>query len=177
MNGETVVYVVDDDTAVRESLEALLLAAETEARVECYGTGTAFLEACDSDANGCVLLDVHMPNMGGLDVQRQLQARESSLSVIIITGHGDVPMAVEAMRAGAFHFIEKPFSNDDLVATVTGAIANSKTAAANKATATPTTRNRRRTASASSRPNAAVSRPSARPTRVSPAPTRRNRAQ
>ncbi len=126
MNDGTVVYVVDDDTAVRESLVALLEAAETEARIECFAAGTDFLEACDPSANGCVLLDVRMPAMGGLEVQSRLQALESSLSVIVITGHGDVPMAVKAMRAGAFHFIEKPFSNDDLMEAVCGAIANSR---------------------------------------------------
>ena len=122
----TIIYVVDDDAAVRESIEALLMTAELAAEIRCYESGASFLEAVDESANGCVLLDLRMPDVGGLAVQRELQLRESNLAVIIVTGHGDVPLAVEAMRLGAFHFVEKPFADDLLIANITEAIEHSR---------------------------------------------------
>lgn len=128
MAGVTIIYVVDDDEAVRDSLEAVLLSGEFDAAVECYGSGTEFLEAVNPQANGCVLLDVRMPDMSGLEVQSRLQGIATNLAVVIITGHGEVPMAVEAMRAGAFHFIAKPFVGESLLQTVADAIEDSRVA-------------------------------------------------
>src|SRR5256885_15575288 len=104
---EPLIFIVDDDEAVRESLKALLA-------VEGYGVQTfesaeTCLAALDPKATGCLLLDVRMPGMSGLELQHQLKQRGIGLSIIIITGHGDVPMAVTALKAGAVDFIEKPF--------------------------------------------------------------------
>ena len=104
---EPFIYIVDDDSAVRESIEALIQSADLPVRIAAFDSGVEFLSALEGDAVGCVLLDVRMPDLSGLEVQAQLKQRDSNLSVVIITGHGDIPMAVETMRAGAFHFIEK----------------------------------------------------------------------
>lgn len=121
---EWVVCIVDDDEAVRESLEVLL---ETMGyTVESYASGEAFLENCASLGPGCVLLDVRMPRMNGLEVQQQLQEIRHDMPVIIVTGHGDVTMAVRAMQAGAVDFIEKPFDEDALLSSVRTAISHVK---------------------------------------------------
>ena len=125
---EPFVYIVDDDSAVRESIEALIQSADLPVRIAAFDSGVEFLSALDGDAVGCVLLDVRMPDLSGLEVQAQLKQRDSNLSVVIITGHGDIPMAVETMRAGAFHFVEKPFTEDSLIAIVQNAIAYSQRA-------------------------------------------------
>ena len=114
------VCVVDDDHAVRESLQILL---ETMGyAIRAYGSGLAFLEEYSALEPGCVLLDVRMPKMSGLDVQKRLQAERPDLPVVIVTGHGDVKMAVQAMKAGAIDFIEKPFQEDALLASVRNAL-------------------------------------------------------
>ncbi len=116
MPNETPSFVVDDDDAVRESLMALL---ETEGLgVETYASGQEFLDAYDPSRRGCLLLDVRMPDMTGLELQQKLAARPHKLSIIIITGHGDVPMAVKAMKAGAVDFIEKPYSDETILGSV-----------------------------------------------------------
>ena len=107
------VYVVDDDDAVRKSL-ALLLQTVGISPI-CFASGSDFLTAFSSTMVGCLLADIRMPGMSGLDLQQTLSARDSILPVIFITGHGDVAMAVRAMRAGAFDFIEKPFRDQDLL--------------------------------------------------------------
>ncbi|MFB3150184.1 MAG: response regulator FixJ [Alphaproteobacteria bacterium] len=120
MTNETPIFVVDDDDAVRESLKALL---ETEGlSVETYASGQAFLDAYDPSRRGCLLLDVRMPDMTGLELQQKLAARPHKLSIIIITGHGDVPMAVNAMKAGAVDFIEKPYSDETILGSVNNAL-------------------------------------------------------
>lgn len=120
MTNETPIFVVDDDAAVRESLKALL---ETEGlSVETYGSGQEFLDAYDPSRRGCLLLDVRMPDMTGLELQQKLAARPHKLSIIIITGHGDVPMAVNAMKAGAVDFIEKPYSDETILGSVNNAL-------------------------------------------------------
>lgn len=120
MTNETPIFVVDDDDAVRESLKALL---ETEGlSVETYGSGQEFLDAYDPSRRGCLLLDVRMPDMTGLELQQKLAARPHKLSIIIITGHGDVPMAVNAMKAGAVDFIEKPYSDETILGSVNNAL-------------------------------------------------------
>jgi two-component system, LuxR family, response regulator FixJ len=122
MTGKTryKVIVVDDDAAVRDSLDALLSALGYE--TECFETGVAFLDACDAVGGGCVLLDIRMPDMNGMEVQVQLHERRPDLPVVMITGHGDVSMAVRAMKAGAVDFIEKPIREEALIESVEAAM-------------------------------------------------------
>jgi two-component system response regulator FixJ len=114
------VFIVDDDAAVRDSLEALLLALGYE--TETFETGGAFLEACETVCSGCVLLDIRMPDINGLEVLARLHDRRPDLPVIMITGHGDVTMAVRAMKSGAVDFIEKPVREEALVESVEAAL-------------------------------------------------------
>ncbi len=107
------VFVVDDDEAVRSSLRLLLKSIGMPA--VAYGSAEEFLAAYDVDQRGCIVLDVRMPGMSGPELQDELNRRGALIPVIFITGHGDVPMAVEAMRHGAFDFMQKPFSDKDLV--------------------------------------------------------------
>jgi two-component system, LuxR family, response regulator FixJ len=114
MTSDRLVYLVDDDDAIRRSASFMLKTSGY--KVETYVSGVAFLkEARHADA-GCVLLDVRMPEMDGLEVQKELKARGIDLPVIVMTGHGDVSVAVEAMKAGAVDFIEKPFEKAVLLA-------------------------------------------------------------
>ncbi len=107
MTQSKIVHLVDDDEAVRDSLAALL---ETHGfEVATYPSGEAFLAACPSGAIGCLLTDIRMPEMDGLTLQERVAAGYPGLSVVIMTGHADVPLAVRAMKAGAIDFIEKPF--------------------------------------------------------------------
>jgi two-component system, LuxR family, response regulator FixJ len=110
---EQVVHVVDDDAAVRQSLELLLKSMRFQ--VATYASGAEFLQAWPDDPAGCLVLDIRMPGMSGLELQQKLNARHSVLPIIFITGHGDVPMAVEAMQSGAVDFIQKPFRDQDLL--------------------------------------------------------------
>ena len=119
--GTPTVFIVDDDEAVRDSLGALIESAGLAA--ESFASGTAFLEGVPPGQSGCVLLDVQMPDLGGLEIQERLAASHASLRVIIVTGHGDVPLAVKAMKQGAFDFIEKPFDDDVLLDCVRRALA------------------------------------------------------
>ena len=120
MPGE-LVFVVEDDDAVRASLEALLETADY--RTIGFESGTAFLDFPAAEAGACVVLDIKMPGVDGLEVQRRLNEREAALPVIIVTGHGDIAMAVQAMRAGALDFIEKPVRRDRLLEAVARAAA------------------------------------------------------
>lgn len=113
------VYVVDDDAAVRRSLERLLDAAGFH--VVSYESPTAFLEACSGLSAGCILLDIRMPAVDGLEVQARLNRLRVQLPVIVMTGHGDVPSAVRAMKAGAVDFLEKPFGDETLLKVIEGA--------------------------------------------------------
>jgi len=115
------VYIVDDDEAVRSSLRLLLKSVAVP--VILFSSAQEFLEAYQPDAPGCVLLDVRMPGMSGLELQEQLNYRGAVIPVVFITGHGDVPMAVEAMRHGAFDFLQKPFRDQDLIDRVQKAFA------------------------------------------------------
>ena len=119
MSGE-LICVVDDDEAVRASLGALLETAGY--RTALFNSGTAFLDAIKDDAGCCVLLDVKMPGLDGLEVQRRLNLRGKILPIIIVTGHGDIAMAVQAMRAGAIDFLEKPVSRERLMESVARAV-------------------------------------------------------
>lgn len=130
-NTEYKVFIVDDDAAVRDSLDVLLTTLGYE--TESFATGTAFLEACKSVCGGCVLLDIRMPDMGGLEVLARLQNRRQDLPVIMITGHGDVSMAVRAMKSGAVDFIEKPVREEALVERVEAALQLARQAERNQA--------------------------------------------
>ncbi len=117
MSDDTViVYVVDDDPSVRRSLSALLKAHDFEPQT--FGSAEEFLDDHDPEVNACLVVDVRMPGMSGIDLQNRLRERNSRLAVIVISGHGDIPTAVEAMRAGAIDFIEKPFDANALVESV-----------------------------------------------------------
>jgi len=117
---QAVVHVIDDDEAIRESLAFLLRAARIG--VKTYPSAAAFLDAPREAATSCVITDVRMPGMSGLDLLRRLKELEIALPVIVITGHGDVPLAVEAMKIGAVDFLEKPFDEEVLLASVRSAL-------------------------------------------------------
>jgi two-component system response regulator TtrR len=117
---EPIIYVVDDDEAMRDSMTWLL---EGEGyRVACFESAEAFLKARNDAMRGCIVLDVRMPEMSGLELHEKLDTLGSQLPIIFITGHGDVPMAVAALQRGACDFIEKPFHNEDLLSRVTRAL-------------------------------------------------------
>lgn len=118
---EPTVFVVDDDEAVLDSLEALLEASGF--RVRTFASGADFLQMESSAREGCLLLDLRMPDMDGLTVQKKLKSHEIDVPVIIISGRGDVAMAVEAMRAGAVDFVEKPFEQDVILSSIDRALA------------------------------------------------------
>jgi FixJ family two-component response regulator len=111
-NGQTI-YVVDDDEAMRDSLRWLLESAGY--RVTSYATAERFLAGYRPGHSGCLVLDVRMPGLTGLELQQELNRRGTPLPIIFVTGHGDVPMAVEALKSGAFHFLEKPFKGERLL--------------------------------------------------------------
>ena len=112
-NARATIFIVDDDMAVRDALK-LLLRSVGQA-VETFGSAQEFLDAYSEDRPGCLVLDIRMPGMSGLELQQKLNEKHSILPIIFITGHGDVPMAVEAMQAGAVDFIQKPFRDQDLI--------------------------------------------------------------
>lgn len=120
MPGELLIHVIDDDEAVRDSLEWVFETAEMAVRT--HESAIAFLGALESEASGCIVTDVRMPEMSGLDLLLELQKRGVRMPVIVITGHGDVPLAVEAMKAGAHDFLEKPFEEARLLAAVRRAL-------------------------------------------------------
>ena len=114
------IYVVDDDEAMRDSMTWLL---EGEGYVvACFDSAASFLKARRDDMRGCLILDVRMPEMSGLELHEKLDALGSELPVIFVTGHGDVPMAVSALQRGACDFIEKPFHNEDLLSRIVRAL-------------------------------------------------------
>lgn len=120
MAASHVVHVIDDDADVRQSLAFLLSAAGLAVRV--HDSAVAFLKVLDDVQAGCVVTDIRMPQIDGLELQRRLRAQGSNLPVIVMTGHGDVGLAVEAMKAGAVDFIEKPFDDDVLIAAIRAAL-------------------------------------------------------
>lgn len=121
MNREPTVFVVDDDQAMRNSLKWLI--ESVGMRVETYGSADDFMRHYYPGRAGCLLLDVRMPGMSGLDLQDHLARESIRIPVIIITGHGDVPMAVRAMKSGAVDFIEKPFNDELLLDSIRNALA------------------------------------------------------
>lgn len=121
MSDESTVFVVDDEQGVRDSLALLVrsvgLAAET------YASAGEFLDAYDPEQHGCLVTDIRMPGMSGLELQRELVARKVDLPIVFLTGHGDVQIAVSAMKAGAYDFVEKPFNNELLLDVLQKAVA------------------------------------------------------
>jgi len=120
---EPVVFVIDDDRAARESLSWLI--GSVHLRVQSFASAIEFLAAYPPGRPGCVIADVHMPGLSGLDLQAELRRRGIDLPVIVVTGHGDVPMAVRAMKAGAVDFVEKPFNDQVLIDLVQNAVKQS----------------------------------------------------
>jgi two-component system, LuxR family, response regulator FixJ len=121
---DPVIYVIDDDDSVRDSLDFLLRSSRF--RVKTYDSASAFLESLPDIAFGCVITDVRMPGLSGIELLRRLRELQIKIPVIVVTGHGDVPLAVEAMKIGAADFFEKPFDGDNIVAAVRTALNNSK---------------------------------------------------
>jgi FixJ family two-component response regulator len=117
---QPVVFVVDDDRAVREATRSLL--ASIGLQVQTFGTAQEFLRAKRPDAPACLVLDVRLPGLSGLDLQRELVSAGSSIPIIFVTGHGDVPMSVQAMKAGAVEFLTKPFRDQQLLDAIQQAI-------------------------------------------------------
>ena len=119
------VFVVDDDNAVRNSLRLLLKSVGIASQP--LGSAAEFLETYRPSQPGCLVLDVRMPGMSGLELQRELNVRGATIPVIFITGHGDIPMAVEAMQQGAFDFLAKPFRDQELIDRVQRALSKDAT--------------------------------------------------
>ena len=120
MQDRQLVHVIDDDEALRESLAFLLRSAKIGSRL--YADASTFLNALGTLDGGCVVTDVRMPGLSGIDLLKRLRDMKSALPVIVITGHGDVPMAVEAMKLGAVDFLEKPFEDAQLLRAVRSAL-------------------------------------------------------
>jgi FixJ family two-component response regulator len=110
---EPIVFVVDDDPSIRDALDGLFRSVGLNARY--FASAREFLQAERPDAPGCLVLDVRMPGMSGLEFQRELAAASEDLPIIFITGHGDIPMSVQAMKAGAIEFLTKPFRDQELL--------------------------------------------------------------
>jgi two-component system response regulator FixJ len=121
MPNDMLVHVVDDDDAVRESLNFLLGSAGFSVRL--YDSAKPILEALDNISSGCILTDIRMPGIDGLELLRRLKESGRSLPLIVMTGHGDVPLAVEAMKLGAHDFVEKPFDDEALIGALRSALA------------------------------------------------------
>jgi FixJ family two-component response regulator len=119
------VYVVDDDEAVRDSLQWLLEGKDY--RVRCFDSAESFLSRYDAREVACLIVDIRMGGMTGLDLQNRLMERQSPLPIVFITGHGDVPMAVDTMKKGAMDFIQKPFKEEALVSLVERMLEQAKT--------------------------------------------------
>lgn len=127
------VYVVDDDDAVRDSLGFLLRSIGLEC--ELYASAIEFLERYDAQRHACLVADIRMPGLSGLELQQVLNERKAAIPIVFITGHGDVPMAVAAMKAGAKDFIQKPFRDQDLIDRIHKALEQDKESRASRAEA------------------------------------------
>jgi FixJ family two-component response regulator len=117
---DPIVFVVDDDPSIRDALTSLIRSVGLH--VETFGSAQAFLRHPRPDASGCLVLDVRLPGLSGLDLQRELAAAQITMPIIFITGHGDIPMTVQAMKAGAVEFLTKPFRDQDLLDAIAQAI-------------------------------------------------------
>jgi len=122
---EPIVFVVDDDASVRDSLRRLITSVGL--KVEVFPNARAFLTGLRSDTPGCLVLDVRLPGLSGLDLQRELAETDAALPIIFLTGHGDIPMSVQAMKAGAVEFLTKPFRQQDLLDAIRGALERDRT--------------------------------------------------
>jgi two-component system, LuxR family, response regulator FixJ len=120
MANDEIVHVIDDDEAVRQSIEFLLLSSGLKAKL--YDSASAFLDTLPNVSPGCVVTDMRMPGLSGIDLLRRLGELQIKMPVIVITGHGDVPLAVEAMKFGAADFLEKPFDDELLLGSVRSAL-------------------------------------------------------
>jgi FixJ family two-component response regulator len=125
-DSDAVVFVVDDDSSIREAIESLVKLAGL--RVVSFGTAQEFLRSERPDMPGCVVLDVELPGLSGLDLQRELTAHGIKLPIIFITGYGDIPMSVRAMKAGALEFLTKPFRDQDLLDAIQQALERDRAA-------------------------------------------------
>jgi two-component system, LuxR family, response regulator FixJ len=125
------VYVIDDDAAMRDSLDFLLAAADFE--VSLFETALDFLDTLSTLDFGCVVSDVRMPDIDGIELLKRLKAGGSLFPVVIMTGHGDVPLAVEAMKLGAMDFLEKPFEDDRLIGMIEAALRQAEPGVKNEA--------------------------------------------
>jgi FixJ family two-component response regulator len=123
---EPTVFVVDDDESVRNSLRRLLQSVGLA--VEVFPSAQAFLDRARSDAPGCLVLDVQLPGLSGLDLQTELAGTKMPLPIVFLTGHGDIPMSVKAMKAGAVEFLTKPFRQGDLVDAIRNALERDRAA-------------------------------------------------
>ena len=117
---QPVVFVVDDDPSVREALSSLFRSVDLE--VELFGSAAEFLQRKPSDGASCLVLDIRLPGVSGLDFQAQLQKANIRIPIIFMTGHGDIPMSVRAMKAGAVDFLAKPFRDQDMLDAVAAAL-------------------------------------------------------
>ena len=127
MSADTpIVFVVDDDRSVRDSLRRLCTSMGMT--VEVFASAKAFLDASRKDVPSCLVLDVRLPGLSGLDLQRELARADVTLPIIFLTGHGDIPMSVRAMKAGAVEFLTKPFRHQDLLDAIQQAIERDRTA-------------------------------------------------
>jgi RNA polymerase sigma factor (sigma-70 family) len=121
---ESIVYIVDDDEAVRTGFSRLLQSVGYPVRT--YASANEFLKDTRSDRPGCIVLDVQMPELTGLDLQQELKKADLNLPIVFVTGHGDVPMSVQAMREGAVNFLSKPVDEEDLLAAIREGLATSE---------------------------------------------------
>ncbi|MET0660193.1 MAG: response regulator [Steroidobacteraceae bacterium] len=126
-----IVFVVDDDVSVRESLEPLIESAGWQPEV--FASAQDFLARSRPDAPSCLILDVTLPDLNGLEVQKRIASTQAEMPIIFITGHGNIPMSVQAMKAGACEFLTKPFVSDVLLAAIESAIEHSRAARAEAA--------------------------------------------
>ena len=122
---QPIVFIVDDDASVREALKSLIRSVGLD--VELFGSATEFLETQRPDAPSCLVLDVRLPGISGLDLQHRLADANVHIPIIIITGHGDIPMSVRAMKAGAIEFLTKPFRDQDLLDAIQVALERNRT--------------------------------------------------
>ncbi len=123
---DSIVYVIDDDPSIREAIKSLIRSVGMQ--VETLGSAQEFMASKRLDAPSCLVLDVRMPGLSGLDLQRDLAAAGIRIPIIFITGHGDIPMSVRAMKAGAVEFLTKPFRDQDLLDAIAQALARDREA-------------------------------------------------
>jgi len=121
---EATVFIVDDDSAVRDSL--MLMIEQEGIRVETYNNGEDFLSDCQNGTYGCAILDIRMPGMDGMQLQQELNRRNIKLPIVFLTGHGDIPLSVKAVKTGAVDFLTKPVTRENLLSSVKSALLESQ---------------------------------------------------